>query len=156
MEGGSVPSLPTLIVNRPETARCAASRWRTESQLVCPFLAPIKVGRYNRPGLVFVVSLATLAATGCSRQSRGNSDAQENRAATPAEGGATSMAGSAGEAKNFGDTQKKTEVDGRSPSASATGLSQDATAGHNVQTSGAGASTGQQSRQAQSKQDTNK
>jgi hypothetical protein len=80
------------------------------------------------------VSFAALAATavvltGCGRQSRGNSDAQENRAATPAEGGATSTKGSAGESKNFGDTRTKTEVDGKSPSASPTGLSKDAVPG---------------------------
>lgn len=97
----------------------------------------------TRPLLVsaLVVSALLSVAPGCNRQSRGNSDAQANRAASPAEGGATSTQASAGEAKNFGDTQTKAQVDGRSPSASPTGRSQDATAGHNVQTTGAGAST---------------
>ena len=105
---------------------------------------------------ILSLALAAVVATGCGRQTRGNADAQENRAAKPAEGGGTSTAGSAGDSKNFGDTRTKTEVDGRSPSASPTGLSQDTTAEHNVQTSGAGASTGQQSQQAKSKQDTSK
>src|SRR5688572_21031866 len=95
-----------------------------------------------------------LATSGCGRQSRGNADAEnQSRAATPAEGGGTSTAGSAGESKNYGDTRAKTEVDGRSPSASPTGLSQDATAEHNVKTPGAGASTGQQSQQARPKEE---
>lgn len=102
------------------------------------------------------VALAMVLATGCGRQTRGNADAQENRAAKPGEGGGTSTRGSAGESKNFGDTRTKTEVDGRSPSASPTGLSQDTTSEHNVQTSGAGASTGQQTQQAKSKQDTSR
>ena len=99
--------------------------------------------RYARilPGLP--LAAVAFALAGCGGQSRGNADAQENRAATPAEGGATSTAGSAAEAKNYGDTQAKTEVDGRSPSASPTGLSQDASAQHNVNTPASGASTGQ-------------
>lgn len=92
-------------------------------------------------GLVSILSLATLATTGCGGQSRGNADAYENRAATPAEGGATSTAGSAGQAKNYGDTHQKKQVDGQSPSASPTGLSQDASAEHNIDTPAAGAST---------------
>ena len=93
---------------------------------------------------------AALVTAGCGGQSRGNADAYEkNRAATPAEGGSTSTAGSAGESKNFGDTRAKAQEDGRSPSASPTGLSQDTSAKHNIQTSGAGASTGQQTQQAQ-------
>jgi hypothetical protein len=95
-----------------------------------------------------VVTAASLALAlllpGCNRQSRGNSDAERNRAATPAEGGATSTAGSAGESKNFGDTRTKTEQDGRSPSASPTGLSKDTKAEHAIDTPAAGASTGQQ------------
>ena len=94
--------------------------------------------------LCTTAALAVLLTTGCGRQTRGNADAYENRAATPAEGGATSTAGSAGESKNYGDTRAKTEVDGRSPSASPTGLSQDTKAQHNVSTPGSGASTGQQ------------
>ena len=106
--------------------------------------------------MVSLVVLGALVTAGCGRQSRGNADADDkSRAATPAEGGGTSTAGSAGEAKNFGDTRKKTEVDGKSPSASPTGLSQDASAQHNVQTPAAGASTGQQSQQAERKSQTN-
>ena len=96
---------------------------------------------------------ALLAATGCGGQSRGNADAGENRAAAPSEGGATSTAGSAGESKNYGDTRAKTEVDGRSPNASPTGLSQDASAEHNVNTPASGASTGQQSAQPDRQQE---
>ena len=106
---------------------------------------------------ITAIAVIALATAGCGGQSRGNADAHDkNRAASPSEGGATSTAGSAGEAKNFGDTRTKTEVDGRSPSASPTGLSQDATAQHNVQTSGAGASTGQQTQQARPKDDEKK
>jgi hypothetical protein len=82
-------------------------------------------------------SLKALAATlvmgvgltGCGGQSRGNADANQNRAASPAEGGSTSTAGSAGESKNFGDTRAKTEAEGRSQSASPTGLSKDVVPG---------------------------
>ena len=106
--------------------------------------------KLSQASLGVAALLATLIVTGCGGQSRGDADAYDkNRAASPAEGGATSTAGSAGESKNFGDTRAKTEVDGRSPSASPTGLSQDATAKHNVQTSGAGASTGQEKLQGQ-------
>ena len=107
-----------------------------------------------RTGILSLALGGVLIASGCGRQSRGNADAMDqSRATTTAEGGATSTAGSAGESKNFGDTRTKTEVDGRSPSASPTGLSQDATPRHNVQTSGAGASTGQESLQSQSKRE---
>ena len=112
---------------------------------------------FSRAAFPLIFVMAGLALSGCGRQSRGNADAMDqSRAASPAEGGATSTAGSAGESKNFGDTRAKTEVDGRSPSASPTGLSQDATEKNNVQTSGAGASTGQQSLQSQSKRDEGK
>jgi hypothetical protein len=67
--------------------------------------------------------------TGCGGQSRGNADANQNRAASPAEGGGTSTAGSAGESKNFGDTRAKTEAEGRSQTASPTGLSKDVVPG---------------------------
>jgi hypothetical protein len=93
---------------------------------------------------IVCVILMTMGA-GCNRQSRGNSDA--NRAASPAEGGATSTAGSAGESKNFGDTRAKTDTDGQSPSASPTGRSKDTSAKHAVETPAAGASTGQQENQ---------
>ena len=85
---------------------------------------------------VFKLSLAAglaallLAGSGCNRQTRGNADAENrSRAASPQEGGATSTAGSAGESKNFGDTQAKQQQEGHSPSASPTGLSQDAKPG---------------------------
>jgi hypothetical protein len=71
-----------------------------------------------------------LLGAGCNRQTRGNADARaESRAATPAEGGATSTQGSAGDAKNFGDTRTKQKQDATTPSASPTGLSQDAKPG---------------------------
>jgi hypothetical protein len=109
---------------------------------------------HSQPRLILAMSFCVLLVSGCGRQSRGNADAyDQSRAATPSEGGATSTAGSAGESKNYGDTRTKTEVDGRSPNASPTGLSQDATAEHNVSTPGAGASTGQQSQQARPKQE---
>jgi hypothetical protein len=88
-----------------------------------------------------VCSAVLATAPGCNRQSRGNADANANRAASPAEGGGTSTQASAGDPKNFGDTQAKAQTDGRSPSASPTGRSQDTNAAHNVQTTGAGAST---------------
>jgi hypothetical protein len=109
---------------------------------------------YFRATPPLAVMICALLASGCGRQSRGNADAyDQSRAATPSEGGSTSTVGSAGESKNYGDTRAKTEVDGRSPSASPTGLSQDAKAGQNVSMPGAGASTGQQSQQAQPKQE---
>ena len=104
----------------------------------------------TKPSLSFaaaVLALAGLSLSGCGGQTRGNADANENRAATPAEGGATSTAGSAAESKNYGDTRAKAELDGRSPSASPTGLSQDAKPEHNTTTPAAGASTGQQTQQ---------
>lgn len=74
-----------------------------------------------------LAALTLVLAAGCNRgQTRGNADANENRAATPAEGGATSTTGSAGDARNFGDTRTKTQSDGASPSASPTGVSKDA------------------------------
>lgn len=117
-------------------------------------IPPMKTNQLS-PRLMVVAALLALAGTGCNRQSRGNADASNDnvRAASPAEGGATSTAGSAGDPKNFGDTRQKAQVDGQSPSASPTGLSQDASAQHNVQTSGAGASTGQQTQQAKSRED---
>ena len=97
------------------------------------------------PARVVACIVLVLAATGCSRGSRGNPDAQEkNRAATPAEGGATLTTGSAGESKNFGDTRTTTQVEGRSPSASPTGLSKDTTAQPAVQTPTTVTPTGQQ------------
>ena len=101
--------------------------------------------------LVVPLVISVLLLSGCGRQTRGNADAQENRAAAPTDGGATSTAGSAGESKNFGDTRAKTEVDGRSPSASPTGLSQDTKPEHNVNTPASGASTAPQSSQGQNK-----
>lgn len=101
--------------------------------------------------LVVALALSAFVLTGCGRQTRGNADADENRATTPADGGATSTAGSAGESKNFGDTRAKTEVEGRSPSASPTGLSQDTKTEHNVNTPASGASTAPQSQQGQNK-----
>jgi hypothetical protein len=109
--------------------------------------------KLSQTSLGVAALLVTLAVNGCGGQSRGDADAYDkNRAASPAEGGGTSTTGSAGESKNFGDTRAKTEVDGRSPSASPTGLSQDATSKHNVQTPGAGASTGQEKLQSQPQQ----
>lgn len=53
-----------------------------------------------------VLGAVALWSAGCGRQSRGNADAMENRARSPQEGANTSTAGSAGEAKNFGDTSR--------------------------------------------------
>ncbi|HUR57778.1 MAG TPA: hypothetical protein VM029_08710 [Opitutaceae bacterium] len=61
-----------------------------------------------------------LAMTGCGRQTRGNADAEANRAKTPAEGGATSTKGDAGSAKNFGDLEAKKATDEASPSGQTT------------------------------------
>ena len=109
---------------------------------------------FFRSSLVIGVFILGVAVAGCGRQSRGNADAyDQSRAAKPSEGGATSTAGSAGDSNNYGDTRRKTEVDGQSPSASPTGLSQDTKAEHNVSTPGAGASTGQESQQARPKQE---
>lgn len=53
---------------------------------------------------------------GCGRQTRGSADADgPSRAATPAEGGAVSTAGSAGQAKNFGDTSRSGAHSGVTP-----------------------------------------
>jgi hypothetical protein len=78
---------------------------------------------YDRmnPMIVRPLAASLLAAilslgAGCGKQTRGNADAEANRAKTPAEGGATSTAGDAGSAKNFGDTQQKKSFDEASPS----------------------------------------
>lgn len=73
--------------------------------------------------------LAALLAGGCGRQTRGNADMEKNRAATPAEGGATSTAGGAGDPRNFGDTRATQQQEGTSQSASPTGWSKDAKTG---------------------------
>jgi hypothetical protein len=87
----------------------------------------------TNPGKIFMTAaLAALivGGTGCNRQTRGNADANaQSRAASPQEGGATSTAGSAGESKNFGNTRAKQEQDGKSPSASPSGVSKDAEPG---------------------------
>jgi hypothetical protein len=86
--------------------------------------------RLFKSGLIGACACAAITFAGCNRQTRGNADAENrSRASTPAEGGASSTAGSAGQAKNFGDTRAKTQEDGTSPSASPTGLSKDAKAG---------------------------
>ena len=129
-------------------APCIPDRYQWVELIVA-----MKTNRF-RFSLILTVSICGLLASGCGRQSRGSADAyDESRAAKPSEGGATSTSGSAGESKNYGDTRARTEVEGRSPSASPTGLSKDAKAGHNVSTPGAGASTGQSSQQAQPKQE---
>jgi hypothetical protein len=61
-----------------------------------------------------VTALLALGLTGCGGQTRGKADA-EVRAATPAEGGATSTAGAAGSSKNFGDTRTREVVEESSP-----------------------------------------
>lgn len=68
----------------------------------------------------FAVSVsAVLGAAvlgGCSKQSRGNADAEgESRARSPQEGANSSTAGSAGEAKNFGDTARSGASDTVTP-----------------------------------------
>ncbi len=67
--------------------------------------------------LVVTGVLAFAVGAGCNRQTRGNADAvQQNKAASPAEGGATSTAGSAGRPENFGDIEAKKRTDEASPS----------------------------------------
>lgn len=79
---------------------------------------------------MLAVAFGAVVGAGCNRQERGNADATEkSRAATPAEGGGTSTAGSAGASKNFGDTRKKTEAEGMTSSASPTGMSKDVVRG---------------------------
>lgn len=86
--------------------------------------------RPNHLSILLAATLGVVAfnSAGCNRQSRGNADAgAESRAASPTEGGATSTAGSAGQAKNFGDTSRsgasagatdtKTSKQGDSPDA---------------------------------------
>jgi hypothetical protein len=85
--------------------------------------------RILKSGLIAACALAASTFAGCNRQTRGNADADnQSRASAPPDGG-SSTAGSAGQAKNFGDTRAKTQQDGTSPSASPTGLSKDAKAG---------------------------
>jgi hypothetical protein len=84
----------------------------------------------KRTRLPLIVGATTLglaiALSGCGRQTRGSADAHDqSRAASPAEGGATSTQGSAGDSTSFGDTRSKTQQDGVSPSASPTGMSKD-------------------------------
>lgn len=90
-------------------------------------MSDMKRNIWQVPALVAALGIL-VADVGC-RQTRGNADADRNRAATPEEGGATSTAGSAGEAKNFGDTHAKQKQDGNTPSASPSGLNTDAKAG---------------------------
>lgn len=91
--------------------------------------------------MMVVASMGVAFTAGCDRQTRSNPADERNRAATPAEGGGTLTQGSAGDRKNFGDTRTTTETTGKSPSASPTGLSRDATPAHQTQTPGAGPST---------------
>lgn len=61
--------------------------------------------------------LGLVLGTGCNRQTRGNADAtQQSKAASPAEGGPSSTAGSAGRPENFGDVEAKKRADEASPS----------------------------------------
>ena len=62
---------------------------------------------------------ATVSSTGCSRQSRGNSDAQPGGKAS-ADGPGVSTQGSAGQAKDFGDTEAKKKFDEASPAGTST------------------------------------
>lgn len=79
--------------------------------------------------ILAAASLASLVLTcGCGK-TRGNADVDKTRAATPQEGGATLTQGSAGDAKNFGDTRATTQQTGVTPSESPTGWSKDAKAG---------------------------
>lgn len=72
-------------------------------------------------GVAGVLALLVLGTVGCGRQTRGNADAENrNRAATPAEGGATSTAGAAGSSANFGDTRTKKAVDESAPAGKST------------------------------------
>jgi len=91
--------------------------------------------------LTAAFSLAAFASGGCDRKTRSNPADEQHRAATPAEGGNTLTQGSAGDRKNFGDTRATTQVDGKSPSASPTGMSKDTTPARQTQTPAAGSST---------------
>lgn len=72
-----------------------------------------------KPTFLITLALAALPMfAGCNRGSKAN----VNDVANPAHG-------SANEPKNMGDTRAKTNEDGRSPSASPTGLSKDAKPG---------------------------
>lgn len=67
--------------------------------------------------LLLMCASALTIVTGCNRQTRGSADAAEqSKAASPAEGGATTTAGSAGRPENFGDVDAKRRVDEASPS----------------------------------------
>ena len=79
--------------------------------------------------ILVATSLASLVLTcGCGK-TRGNADVDKTRAATPQEGGGTLTQGSAGDAKNFGDTRATKQQTGVTPSESPTGWSKDAKAG---------------------------
>jgi hypothetical protein len=64
----------------------------------------------SRLGLTAAALASILSLGACSRQSRGNADAETtSRAQSPQEGAGTSTEASAGQAKNFGDTTRSGE-----------------------------------------------
>jgi hypothetical protein len=65
---------------------------------------------------VVLLAGGALGVGGCDGQTRGSSDApRQSEAKSPAQGGATSTAGAAGDPKNFGDTEAKKASDEQSP-----------------------------------------
>lgn len=71
---------------------------------------------FSRFTFVGLAAAALAVAAGCGGQTRGTSDAEQNRAASPAENGNVSTEGAAGRPENFGDTGAKKAVDEKSPS----------------------------------------
>lgn len=70
----------------------------------------------SRTTLAIFAAAGLTFAAGCGGQTRGTSDAEQNRAASPAENGNVSTKGAAGRPENFGDTGAKKAVDEQSPS----------------------------------------
>lgn len=92
--------------------RCGRHRFLSDAQsrgalaAAADYYAVMKATRVNYTVFALGAALA-FGTAGCDRQTRGNADAQgHSRAASPEEGGATTTTGSAGQAKNFGDTSR--------------------------------------------------
>ena len=110
-----------FLTRRPRN-RIASKATKNDAAMPTP---PIHMNSNSLRNVLVYATVAILGFSGCGRQSRGNADAAGAAAADPAK---VNTSGSAGQSKNFGDTQTKATQDGRSPSASPTGLSQDVTA----------------------------
>jgi hypothetical protein len=74
----------------------------------------MKSSRASLLPLAAALLLLGAFSSGCSRQSRGNADAQPGGKAA-ADGPGASTQGSAGQAKDFGDTDAKKKFDEASP-----------------------------------------